>query len=163
VLIDMALALGVPIVPVRFVGGLPRTELSERLEYPFAMGKQDYYLGAPIVPETITKMPYKDRTEHVLARINALGPGHETEMPFDADPELAGKVAMRVAESDALPAYATIRAVLEARGASDPMMKELVESARTGAPLVLDASPESAWLARIAEWLFGPRGPAITR
>ena len=99
----------------------------------------------------------------MLARINALGPGHETEMPFDADPELQGRIAMRVAESDALPSFAAIRAVLEARGASDPMMQKLVESARTGSPLVLDGSPESAWLAKIAEWLFGPRGPAITR
>ncbi len=163
VFIDMALTLGVPIVPVRFVGGLPRAEVETRLEYPFAMGKQDYYLGAPILPEAIQKLPYKDRTEHVLARINALGPGFDAEMPLGGDAELVGKVAMRVAESDALPAFATVRAVLEARGASDPRMQKLVESARTGAELALDASPESAWLARIAEWLFGPRGPAITR
>ncbi len=161
VFIDMALTLGVPIVPVRFVGGLPRAEVETRLEYPFAMGRQDYYLGAPIHPETLSKLPYKDRTEHVLGRINALGPGHEHEMSIDADPELEGRVAMRVAESDALPAFATIRAVLEQRGASDPAMKKLVESARTGAPLVLDGSPESAWLAKIAEWIFGPRGPVI--
>jgi 3-hydroxymyristoyl/3-hydroxydecanoyl-(acyl carrier protein) dehydratase/1-acyl-sn-glycerol-3-phosphate acyltransferase len=161
VFIDMALTLGVPIVPVRFVGGLPRTDVETRLEYPFAMGRQDYYLGAPILPEAIAKLPYKDRTEHVLARINALGPGHEAEMPFDADAELAGKIAMRVAESGALPSFAAIRAVLEARGATDPRMKKLVESARYGTPLRLDASPESAWLAKIAEWIFGERGPAI--
>jgi 1-acyl-sn-glycerol-3-phosphate acyltransferase len=163
VFIDMALTLGVPIVPVRFVGGLPRTELAERLEYPIGMGQQDYYLGAPILPETITKLPYKDRTDHVLARINALGPGYEHEQPLPGDAELAGKVAMRVAETDALASFATIRAVLEARGATDPAMQKLVESARTGATLVLDGSPESAWLAKIAEWIFGPRGPAITR
>jgi 3-oxoacyl-(acyl-carrier-protein) synthase/3-hydroxymyristoyl/3-hydroxydecanoyl-(acyl carrier protein) dehydratase/1-acyl-sn-glycerol-3-phosphate acyltransferase len=163
VFVDMALTLGVPIVPVRFVGGLPRTELTERLEYPLAMGKQDHFIGAPILPETIAKLPYKERTDHVLARINALGPGHEHEQPIAGDEDLAGKVAMRVAESDALPAFATVRAVLEARGASDPRMQQLVEAARHGAPLTLDASAESAWLATIAEWLFGPRGPAIQR
>jgi hypothetical protein len=152
-------------VPVRFVGGLPRTELAERLEYPFEMGRQDYYLGAPILPETLAALPYKERTDRVLAAINALGPGHEHEQPIaglDAG-ELAGKVAMRVAETSALPAFATIRAVLEQRGATDPLMAQLVESARHGTPLALDRSASGAWLAQIAEWIFGPRGPAITR
>jgi 3-hydroxymyristoyl/3-hydroxydecanoyl-(acyl carrier protein) dehydratase/1-acyl-sn-glycerol-3-phosphate acyltransferase len=162
VFVDMALTLGCPIVPVRFVGGLPRKELTERIEYPIGMGRQDYYLGSPILPGTLAALPYKERTERVLAAINALGPGHERETPFEGDPELEGRVAMRVAESDALPAFATIRAVLEARGASDPAMQRLVESARTGTPLVLDQSAESAWLAKIAEWILGPRGPSIT-
>ncbi len=161
VFVDMALTLGCPIVPVRFVGGLPREELAERLEYPVGMGQQDYYLGSPILPSTLAALPYKERTDRVLAAINALGPGHEHEAPFASDPELEGRARMRVAESDALPAFATIRAVLEERGAVDPSMQRLVESARTFAPLALDRTRESEWLAKIAEWLFGPRGPSI--
>jgi 1-acyl-sn-glycerol-3-phosphate acyltransferase len=63
VFVDLAITLNAPIVPVRFVHGLPREPLTERIEYPFGMGRQDYYVGAPIEPETLAKVPYKERTE----------------------------------------------------------------------------------------------------
>ncbi|MHC4390942.1 MAG: hypothetical protein ACYS22_06445, partial [Planctomycetota bacterium] len=38
--IDLALAVGAPVVPVRFVGGLPVEPLDERIEFPVGMGTQ---------------------------------------------------------------------------------------------------------------------------
>ena len=45
--IDMALQVGAPVVPVRFVGGLPADPLETRLEFPLGMGRQEIHLGTP--------------------------------------------------------------------------------------------------------------------
>ncbi len=52
----MAIAARVPIVPVRFVGGLPIEPLATRSEFPIGMGRQDIYLGTPIHPETVAAL-----------------------------------------------------------------------------------------------------------
>ena len=51
--IDMALAIGAPIIPVRLVGGLPVAPLEQRLEFPVGFGRQDYWLGSPLMPEQL--------------------------------------------------------------------------------------------------------------
>ena len=61
--IDMAVAVGAPIVPVRFVGGLPVARLANKIEFPVGMGKQDFVIGTPIVPEEVSALPYRDRKE----------------------------------------------------------------------------------------------------
>jgi len=47
--VDLALKLGAPIVPVRFVGGLPVQPLQKGLEFPVDFGRQDYWIGRPIL------------------------------------------------------------------------------------------------------------------
>ena len=43
--LEMALAAGRPVAPVRFSGGLPAEPLVDRLELPLGMGRQDYRVG----------------------------------------------------------------------------------------------------------------------
>ncbi len=57
--IDMALAVGAPVVPVRFVGGLPADPLETRLEFPLGMGRQDIHLGTPLLPEHLRRPPLR--------------------------------------------------------------------------------------------------------
>ena len=90
--LDLALSAQAPIVPVRLVGGLPREPLPERLEFPVGMGRQDFYLGAPIFPEQLAELSYAHRRTCVLAAINALGPGHELEQPLPGDPAFEARV-----------------------------------------------------------------------
>ena len=63
--VDLALEANVPIVPVRFSGGLPRTTLSKRTEFPIGMGRQDIWLGRPLLPADLAPMPYGDRKNAV--------------------------------------------------------------------------------------------------
>jgi hypothetical protein len=61
VIIDMAVHARAPIVPVRFAGGLPRAPAPARLDFPLGFGRQDHWIGAPILPEALEAMPYGER------------------------------------------------------------------------------------------------------
>jgi 1-acyl-sn-glycerol-3-phosphate acyltransferase len=85
-LVDMATEIGVPIVPLRFAGALPKTPVARFLDYPVGFGQQDVYMGMPILPEQLKPFPSKIRKEKVLAALNALGPQpFESEEPLPAD------------------------------------------------------------------------------
>ena len=51
--LDLAIAVGCPVVPVRFVGALPVAPLDKRIEFPIGMGQQDLWFGAPIEPDAL--------------------------------------------------------------------------------------------------------------
>ena len=70
-----------PIVPVRFVGGLPVEALDERMEFPFAGGQQDIVIGSAIACETLRGLTLAARSNLVLSAINALAPPDETPLP----------------------------------------------------------------------------------
>ncbi len=90
--LDMAMAVGAAVVPVRFVGGLPVDPLQTRLEFPLGMGQQDIYLGAPIEPSVLRSEPYGDRKKRVVAAINGLGPSNASEQPLPGDPAFLKRV-----------------------------------------------------------------------
>jgi 3-hydroxymyristoyl/3-hydroxydecanoyl-(acyl carrier protein) dehydratase/1-acyl-sn-glycerol-3-phosphate acyltransferase len=154
VFVDLALTLDAPIVPVRFVHGLPREPLESRLEYPVGMGRQDYYVGAPIEPETLAAMPYKDRTDTVMRAINALGPGHEIEAPFESDPGFEAEVAAWASHHGIDPAHSAVALALLGYaaahgGAMSEQGRVLVEAVR-GERVIGHASAEDRWLAELA-------------
>ncbi len=111
--IDMALAVGAPVIPVRFVGALPRETLDKRVEFPVGLGKQDIYIGTPLLPETLSKMPYGDRKKLVLAAMNDMGPAHADEQPSAPRPDLEQDVARWLSHHDVTHEHAVIRNVLE--------------------------------------------------
>ncbi|MFZ2957388.1 MAG: beta-ketoacyl synthase N-terminal-like domain-containing protein [Candidatus Ozemobacteraceae bacterium] len=74
VFLDMAIEKNIPLVPVRFVGGLPAKAITERLDFPFGNGKQDYIIGAPIYSDTLKALRYGQRPKFVMDQINNLGP-----------------------------------------------------------------------------------------
>jgi hypothetical protein len=154
VFVDLALTLNAPIVPVRFVHGLPREPLEQRIEYPVGMGRQDYYVGAPIEPETLAAMPYKDRTDTVMRAINALGPGHEAEAPFESDPGFEAEVAAWANHHGIDTAHSAVALALLGYaaahgGAMSEQGRALVEAVR-GERVIGHASAEDRWLAELA-------------
>ncbi|MBN8616319.1 MAG: polyketide synthase dehydratase domain-containing protein [Deltaproteobacteria bacterium] len=154
VFVDLALTLNAPIVPVRFVGGLPREPLAQRLEYPVGMGRQDYIVGSPIEPEALASMPYKDRTETVMRAINALGPGHEIEAPFESDASFEAEVAAwsehhGIDEAHAAVALALLGYAAAHGGAMSEEGRALVEAVR-GERILGHATAEDRWLAELA-------------
>jgi 3-hydroxymyristoyl/3-hydroxydecanoyl-(acyl carrier protein) dehydratase/1-acyl-sn-glycerol-3-phosphate acyltransferase len=155
--IDLALKLGCPIVPVRFVGGLPVEPLAERTELPVAMGRQDLYLGPPLSPDDLRLLDYRQRRERVMAAINGLGPPHDREQPLGGDPAFEAAVRSWMNQTGASLGHAAFYRILE--GLPDPCpAAALVDGARTGV-LRLAGSAEGRWMAELARRLFGERGP----
>lgn len=143
--IDMALQTGTPIVPVRFVGGLPVQALERRIEYPVGLGTQDVWLGAPIHPEELAKMPYGERKKRVMQALNELGPANAAEQPHEADPHLEEAVQAWMARSGASHEHAVLYEVLRAQGDLCEETGALIEAIGRGAPLEGD-EPEDDWL-----------------
>ncbi|HJN76685.1 MAG TPA: beta-ketoacyl synthase N-terminal-like domain-containing protein [Myxococcota bacterium] len=110
--LDMAMKVNAPVVPVRFVGGLPGTPLESRVEFPVDFGKQDIWIGTPILPETLASMPYGERKKLVIEAINDLGPDNSVEEPLPGDPDFGGRVAAWSEGAGVNPDNAALREVL---------------------------------------------------
>jgi 3-oxoacyl-(acyl-carrier-protein) synthase/3-hydroxymyristoyl/3-hydroxydecanoyl-(acyl carrier protein) dehydratase/1-acyl-sn-glycerol-3-phosphate acyltransferase len=141
-LIDMALAVNAPIVPVRFVGGLPVDELPERISFPVGFGKQDYWLGRPICPEELARMTYKERKLAVIAAINALGPDYTAELPAPPDQAFGNAVESWAARSGAVLEDAVFYTTLATLTDKSEETQNLC-----------DGDPRSPWLAKLAQRL----------
>ncbi|MBN2357802.1 MAG: polyketide synthase dehydratase domain-containing protein, partial [Deltaproteobacteria bacterium] len=157
--IDMALQVGAPIVPVRFWGGLPAEPLPQRIEFPLAMGRQDYFIGRPLLPEELTGLAYKERKQRVIDAINALGPAR-AEQPGPGDPAFAGSVREWSEQSGAGAEHAVLLRTLQALPAPSEQIARLLDGLRAGR-LEPGADDRGRWLAVLARWLFGPRGPQV--
>jgi 3-oxoacyl-(acyl-carrier-protein) synthase/3-hydroxymyristoyl/3-hydroxydecanoyl-(acyl carrier protein) dehydratase/1-acyl-sn-glycerol-3-phosphate acyltransferase len=158
--LDMALAVGAPIVPVRFVGGLPREALAKRLEFPLGLGKQDYWVGRPILPEELTALPLKERKAAVLAAMNALGPPLAEEQPFPGDAQLVADVEAWRARTGCSEEDAVLFVTLATQPKLQAEARRLVDGARAW-KLVVGGDAKSQWLTGLARRFFGPKGPAI--
>jgi hypothetical protein len=91
--LDLALRRRLPIVPVRFVGGLPVDPAPKRHEFPVGHGAQDIHLGPTITPEQLAARSPAARVDLVLGAIADLGPAPERTDPCDPDPTLAAVAA----------------------------------------------------------------------
>ncbi|MEZ4239832.1 MAG: beta-ketoacyl synthase N-terminal-like domain-containing protein [Myxococcota bacterium] len=159
--LDMAIAVGAPVVPVRFVGGLPVDPLTTRIEFPVGMGRQDLWIGAPIPAAELAAVPYKERKDRVVAVINALGIANAQEVPLPSEPGLVARVDARVARTGAEPPHATMLEVLAARTDNHPDIQRIVEGDREGA-LTVGTSAEERWLGELARRLYGPFGAKLS-
>lgn len=158
--IDMALAIGAPIVPVRLVGGLPVQPLEARLEFPVGFGRQDYWIGRPLLPEELAKLPLKARKDVVLAAMNGLGPALADEVPLPGDATFAAEVQAWHERTGACMEDAVLFATLAGVAQPGDEVKALLEAARTGR-LTLTGDARLQWLGKLAQRLFGPRGPQV--
>jgi 3-hydroxymyristoyl/3-hydroxydecanoyl-(acyl carrier protein) dehydratase/1-acyl-sn-glycerol-3-phosphate acyltransferase len=161
--IDMALSVGAPIVPVRFVGGLGRAPLAARTEFPVGMGAQDIWFGAPIQPEALAALHYGARKQRVIDGINRLGPHHDHEQPSAPDPAFAARVAAWQAETGCREEDAVLFCVLEDRAAPSALTAALLRAAEddNGVLHINPDDAEQAWLGGLAAELYGPRGPKV--
>ncbi|MCO4764194.1 MAG: polyketide synthase dehydratase domain-containing protein, partial [Myxococcales bacterium] len=142
--IDLAVATGAALVPVRFVGGLPELPAAERLDFPVGFGAQDYWIGQPIPAAVLSSLPLKERRDLVLGALNHLGPALPDEQPLPADPAFGAQVQQRQA-AGLSEASATLQAAL----AQVPN-----PSAATGALWAQTAAgqrPADAWLAKFGD------------
>ena len=158
--VDMALALGRPVVPVRFVGGLPVAPVAHEIDFPMGMGQQDVYIGSPLAPEQLRPLNYRDRRHHVIDAINHLGPPNDVEEPLPPEPAFAAAVRAWSEGTGASLGHATMFCILEQLSDRCPEIAGLLKGARAS-ELRVSTTPESRWLAELARRLFGPRGPRV--
>lgn len=87
-------------IPVQFSGGLPERPVEKRLEFPFAMGKQDYRLGSPVVPGMLANLNLLEKKDFLSRSINDSHPGIG-HFPGETDEVFARKVHSWMLESGA--------------------------------------------------------------
>ena len=155
IFIDMAIASNLPIVPVRFIGGIPAEELPKRLEFPVGMGSQDYWLGRPILPEELTSLGAKERKALVIDGINRLGMDNADESPHAPDPGFSELVQKRLAEKDVPGPQAVLLRVLEERKNISPETKEILNAIKTGSKLKTRDAGKKAWMTELIRRLEG--------
>jgi acyl transferase domain-containing protein/3-hydroxymyristoyl/3-hydroxydecanoyl-(acyl carrier protein) dehydratase/1-acyl-sn-glycerol-3-phosphate acyltransferase len=144
-LVDIALAANVPIVPLRFVGGLPVEPALERLEFPVGFGKQTYFLGAPISPETLSSLPLRERKDFVLDALNALGVSPENESPCPPNAALEREIdALRMERDLKLTDAVLLTALMRAADPSDATRR--LQATIHGAKLDTSDAPADVWL-----------------
>ena len=158
--IDLALEADVPIIPVRFSGGLPRQPLTERTEFAIGMGRQDIWLGRPMRPAELAPMPYGERKKAVLNAMNALGPSPANEHPLPPAPHFAARVEAWRAHVGCSEEHATLWIALQDIPNPSPPISRLLAGADLGA-LRLASTEEDRWLAVLASWVYGDRGPTL--
>jgi 3-hydroxymyristoyl/3-hydroxydecanoyl-(acyl carrier protein) dehydratase/1-acyl-sn-glycerol-3-phosphate acyltransferase len=150
--VDLALAAGAPIVPVRFAGGLPVRPAPERLEFPVGFGAQDHHCGRVLDPEALRGLTLAQRTAAVLEAIAATGPALESEEPNPPDPAFAQEVAAHMAATScALGDAVVFRALCGLEDPCGPTRALLGRGGPAPAP-----EPLRAWLAAFARRLRGP-------
>jgi 3-hydroxymyristoyl/3-hydroxydecanoyl-(acyl carrier protein) dehydratase len=146
--LDMAMGVGAPVVPIRFVGALPRETMDKRIEFPIGMGRQDIYIGRPIPPEELAGLHYGARKAVVIDAINALGPSNADEQPLPADPAFAAKVAEWQQAHGVDEEHAVLGCVLAERTSPVPETATLL-GAR--GPADLGEGPVAEWLAVLGQ------------
>ncbi len=99
VLIDFSIKNDMPIVPIRFVGGLP-VKNDQPLVFPHRFGKQDYYFGSPIHTNEFISLSLMDRSAKVLNALNDLGPDPTLEKPIAARNKISNKLNSIVKNKD---------------------------------------------------------------
>ncbi|MBC7173410.1 MAG: 1-acyl-sn-glycerol-3-phosphate acyltransferase, partial [Polyangiaceae bacterium] len=131
VFVDLAIEAGLPIVPVRFTGGLPVEPLASRLEFPLGMGRQRYHLGRPIASDELKKLPYRDRVERVKSAIDGLADA-STEQPSAGDPAFEAIARAWASRTGAELEHATLFTVLTERAEPTEPVRRMLEGARAG-------------------------------
>jgi 3-hydroxymyristoyl/3-hydroxydecanoyl-(acyl carrier protein) dehydratase/1-acyl-sn-glycerol-3-phosphate acyltransferase len=159
--LDMAIELGRPVVPVRFVGGLPVAPVSDEIDFPVSMGQQDIHIGVPISPDDLRPLNYRDRRHRVIDAINHLGPANDVEQPLSPQPALVAAAHAWSESTGANLGHAVLFCILEQLPDICPEMAALVAGSRAG-ELRVPTTPEGRWLAELARRLFGVRGPKVT-
>jgi 1-acyl-sn-glycerol-3-phosphate acyltransferase len=177
---EVAIQQQFPIVPVRFLGGLPVEDPGDRQEFPIGFGSQTIRLGRPVLPEELAAMPADQRASAIRNAINDLLSPSE-QVPHAPDPAFAKDVAAwcDYAGTDtiwALVFQGLVRYYADGHfptGTGEHVVNDYLKAVvtagqlgithRKDVALVLPSSPDGDWTARLCSLLFGSTGPRVYR
>ncbi len=160
VLLDLALELHVPIVPVRFTGGLPVDPIEGKAEFPVGHGSQDYWIGEPIEASELREMGLRQRVDRVVSAINNLGVSVDADGPRPDDPEFAALAEQWRQQTGSNDVFAALWRGLE-QAAHTGSDTQLLQDAAVAGHFRSDGTPHGEWLAQMARLFFGPNGPTV--
>lgn len=152
VVIDLALELQLPILPLRFSGGLPLQPLAEICSFPIDFGRQDYTVGRPLLPEELRSMPRPKAAELVVAAINAID---VEEQPLPGVPGRSAALAAFCAQHGATEIQAAVILALRTLAAPSASTRSILDFPAHGSAGVVAAPAELAWHREVAQWLWG--------
>ena len=151
--IDMALQVGVPIVPVRFVGGLPAETMESRIEFPTAWASRTSGSAPPSSPRTSrTCTTVREAARHRCHQRPR--PDNADEQPLPGDAAFAEDVAAWQSDRGITEEHATLMRILQERTEPSAPVKALL-SAATGGSLALGDGDRDAWMKVLAQWTLG--------
>ena len=159
VLVDFAVELNFPIVPVWFAGGLPVESEPERIEFPYGYGSQDIYIGRSVAPDELRGLNGTQRVARVLAAINATGP--EADVPNPPDSYFAERVGALQTEAQIGEVAAVMRAMLEMVHEPGPEISRVLAllerddatPAALESPQFPNTDPRLQWMRKLAAYL----------
>jgi len=152
VVIDLALELQLPVLPLRFSGGLPLEPLEEICSFPFDFGRQDYTVGRPLLPEELRRMPGPKAAELVVAAINAIA---VTDEALPGVPGRSAALAAFCAQHGVTEIQAAVILALRTLAAPSASTRSILDFPAHGSAGVVAAPAELAWHREVAQWLWG--------
>ncbi len=162
VFIDLALELNLPIIPVKFVGGLPIKPLETRIDFPYRYTSQNYYLGKAIYPENLKNLGNLERKNLILQRLNQLGTEPEKSFPNQPDVNFEKEVNLWMQKTGITEIYAVLYKLLEEVYNPSNEVQALVKGICQG-KLEVDDTPEGYWLGEFGKWLSQNENLAISQ
>lgn len=151
--VDLALEANLPIVPVRFAGGLPIEPAPDWLDFPLGYARQDFYLGRPLEPEALRALAYSERKAMVLRALNQVGPELRHETPNPPDPAFARAVAAWRSQAGVGEPQAVVLATLDGLTNPDPLIGLALQAVR--GDVALPEGELGAWLGGFLRWIHG--------
>ena len=152
--IELAVEVNVPIVPVRFIGGLPVEPLPERIDFPVGYGCQDYCIGRPIFPEELRPISVEEQKHLILQGINQLGIPNEKETPYPPDQDFTSKVKKWMDGTGVSEPYAVLLQALAMYPGVGPEGRALIAGIEQRT-LNYSANEVGKWLNEFAHWMYG--------
>ena len=127
-LLDFCLDNQMPMVPVKFSGGLPRSGNEKKLLFPYGLGRQDVTLGHPLDLEELRGKGNLQRIERVARAINELEPQGEEDDHLTGDRAFA-QLVERIETENHLTSLGAVfvAALLDHPGTGDPVREFLEE------------------------------------
>ena len=152
VFIDLALDLDLPIVPVKFAGGLPIKPMEKRLDFPYGYAQQDYYLGQTIDPRDLRTMGMKERKAHIIERLNTLGGEVSRQELNPGNLKLGQEVEEWVTQTNVFEVQAVLYKLMEQSVDPVPELQALLTIVRDDPDLIASPFP-TQWLQNFGQWL----------
>jgi len=148
--VDKAVENGVPIIPVRFTGGLPIEAMESKIEFPIGYGKQGIHIGAPLWAHVLEPLSSVERKAEVLRSLHGVGETWEQEEPIPGDPALAELVASSQRPETEIVLDRALRSLAEPSADT----KDLLGALQDAKPFPGDKE-RSAWLSTCATKILG--------
>ncbi|MEM1343865.1 MAG: 1-acyl-sn-glycerol-3-phosphate acyltransferase [Pseudomonadota bacterium] len=151
-ILDLAVAWALPVVPVRFTGGLPVTPAPATLDFPLGFARQRIHLGRPLLSEALAPLPTGARRQAVLEALNRTGLPWEHEVAGVADPRFGAAVRALAERHRLQPQKAAVVQALAAHPPAIGLYRHLIAGLEGCAAPPCASAAEGAWFDGLLDW-----------